>query len=85
MTLSTLSFESRLRKAATLLMSLPTIVAAACFAHGHGAVGSVALLVVLAASVAAGAFGSYLLLSLVRKPLASANARLSAAAASSSN
>lgn len=85
MTLSKTSLESRLRKAAALLMSLPATVAAACFAHGHGAVGSVALLVVLAACVAAGAFGSYLLLSLVRKPAPSANARLIAVAPSSSN
>jgi hypothetical protein len=81
-----MSLESRLRKAATLLMSLPTVVAAACFAHGHGAVGSLALLAVLAACVVAGAFGSYLLLSLVRTPSVSpANARLAAVAPSSSN
>ncbi|MGQ0530286.1 MAG: hypothetical protein ACT4PG_10855 [Panacagrimonas sp.] len=61
------SVESRLRKAAALLMSLPATVAAACFAHGHGAVGSLALLAVLAAAIAAGGYGAYLLLSLVRK------------------
>lgn len=68
MNLDTLSLESRLRKAATLLMSLPATVAAACFAHGHGALGSYALLAVLAAAVAAGGIGAYLLLSLIRKP-----------------
>ena len=68
MKLDTMSIESRLRKAATLLMSLPATVAAACFAHGHGAMGSLALLAVLAAAIAAGAVGAYLLLSLLRRP-----------------
>lgn len=68
MKLDTMSLESRLRKAAALLMSLPATVAAACFAHGHGALGSFALLGVLAAAIAAGGVGAYLLLSLVRKP-----------------
>ncbi len=68
MKLDTLSFDSRLRKAATLLMALPSTVAAACFAHGHGALGSGALLAVLVVCIAAGAVGSYLLLSLIRKP-----------------
>ncbi|MGH8517881.1 MAG: hypothetical protein ACREUE_10515 [Panacagrimonas sp.] len=68
MKLATLSYESRLRKAAALLMSLPTIVAAACFAHGHGVLGSYGLLAALATCVAAGALGSYGLLSLIRKP-----------------
>lgn len=75
MKLDTLSIESRLRKAAALLMSLPATVAAACFAHGHGAVGSYALLGVLAAAIAAGGVGAYLLLSLVRKPTANPSLR----------
>ncbi len=60
----TLAF--RLRAAATLLLSLPAIVAAACFAHGHGALGSAGLLAVLAAAIAAGAAGAYLALSPLR-------------------
>lgn len=81
MTLDTLSLESRLRKAAALLMSLPATVAAACFAHGHGAVGSYTLLAVLAVAIAAGGVGAYLLLSLIRKPV-SDTASLTAARAS---
>ena len=81
MKVDTMSLASRLRVAASLLMSLPTIVAAACFAHGHGAVGSTALLAVLAACVAAGAAGSYLLLSVIRK--SNPAARLAAAASPS--
>lgn len=79
MTLSKTSLESRLRKAAALLMSLPATVAAACFAHGHGALGSYALLGVLTAAVAAGGIGAYLLLSLIRKPAANASLPLVAA------
>lgn len=82
MKLDTLSLESRLRKAAALLMSLPATVAAACFAHGHGALGSYALLAVLAVAIAAGGIGAYLLLSLIRKP--SASVALPADAASTS-
>lgn len=80
MKLDTTSIESRLRKAAILLMSLPATVAAACFAHGHGALGSYALLGVLATAIAAGGVGAYLLLSLVRKPASKSS--LAAAAAS---
>ena len=61
-----MSFESRLRLAAVLLLSLPAIVAAACFAHGHGALGSGSLLAILAACFGAGAAGSYPLLKLLR-------------------
>lgn len=63
----TKSLESRLRSAALLLMSLPSAVAAACFAHGHGAVGSSALLAMLVVAIAAGALGAYRLLSLTRR------------------
>lgn len=83
MKIDTLSLESRLRKAATLLMSLPSVVAAASFAHGHGTLGSWGLLLVLAACIGAGAIGSYLLLSLVRKP--NVNGSLPSAAVSSSS
>ena len=58
--------EIALRRAAALLLSLPAIVATACFAHGHGALGSGALLAVLAVSSAAGAWGAYGLLVLLR-------------------
>jgi hypothetical protein len=61
----TKSLESRLRSAALLLMSLPSAVAAACFAHG--AVGSSALLAMLVVAIAAGALGAYRLLSLTRR------------------
>lgn len=67
MTLDTPSLESWLRKAAALLMSLPAMVAAACLAHGHGALGSIGLLAILAAAIAAGALGAYGLLSLARR------------------
>lgn len=58
--------DTRLRTAALLLMTLPALVATACFAHGHGAVGSYALLAVLVAAIAAGAYGAYHLLNLIR-------------------
>jgi hypothetical protein len=70
MNCNTMSIDARLRNAAALLSSLPATVAAACFAHGHGALGLPALLGVLAASIAAGGLGAYLLLSLLRKPSA---------------
>lgn len=57
---------SPLRLAAVLLLSLPAAVAAACFAHGHGALGSGGLLAALAAAIAAGAYGAYRLLALTR-------------------
>lgn len=60
------TLESRLRTAALLLMSLPALVATACFAHGHGALGSYALLAVLVTAIAAGAYGAYHLLNLLR-------------------
>ena len=63
----TQSLESRLRSAALLLMSLPTLVALACFAHGHGTLGSSGLLGVLILAVGAGALGAYRLLSLARR------------------
>ena len=63
---ATPTLESRLRTAAVLLMTLPALVATACFAHGHGAVGSYALLAVLVAAIAVGAHGAYHLLNLLR-------------------
>lgn len=66
MNIDTAALESRLRTAARLLLSLPATVAAACFAHGHGALGSYSLLAVLVLAIVAGAGGAYLLLSLVR-------------------
>lgn len=68
-----LSPEFRLRSVALLLMSLPSLVAAACFAHGHGALGSYGLLALLAAAIAAGAAGAYLALKLLpsRKEMSS--------------
>ena len=67
MKLDTSLVESRLRSAALLLMSLPATVAAACFAHGHGTVGSSALLAILIVAIVAGAVGAYRLLSLTRR------------------
>lgn len=67
MKLDSRSIESRLRSAAVLLLSLPSTVAAACFAHGHGALGSWALLAVLIACIVAGAVGAYRLLMLTRR------------------
>lgn len=58
--------ETRLRLAAALLLGLPAAVATACFAHGHGAVGSFSLLALLLAAIAAGACGAYSLLTLLR-------------------
>lgn len=63
---ATPTLESRLRTSAVLLMTLPALVATACFAHGHGAVGSYALLAMLVAAIAAGAYGAYQLLNLLR-------------------
>lgn len=83
MKLASMSLESRLRKVSALLMGLPATVAAACFAHGHGALGSGSLLAILATCIAAGAFGSYLLLSLLRKPLERPAADLVASGSSS--
>ena len=62
---SKLSPEFRLRSVALLLMSLPSLVAAACFAHGHGALGSYSLLALLATAISAGAAGAYLALKLL--------------------
>ena len=56
------TLAARLRIVATLLLTLPAVVAAACFAHGHGAVGAGVLLAVIAAAIAAGAAGAYLAL-----------------------
>jgi len=54
--------ESFTRKAAFLLPALPATVATAAFAHGHGAMGSGLLSVVIVAAIAAGAWaGSRLL------------------------
>lgn len=77
-------FAVRLRQAAVLLMSLPTVVAAACFAHGHGSLGSTALLLVLAACVAAGAVGSYRVLELIRTPRRTAVAHSASTSSTSS-
>ena len=66
MTKATPTLETRLRLAAALLMSLPAIVATACFAHGHGAMGSYTLLALLVAAIAAGAYGAYQVLTLLR-------------------
>lgn len=63
---ATPSIETRLRLAATLLMGLPAAVATACFAHGHGAMGSYSLLALLVAAIAAGAYGAYQVLTLLR-------------------
>ncbi|HKY90990.1 MAG TPA: hypothetical protein VJM11_08120 [Nevskiaceae bacterium] len=60
------SIESRLRTAAVLLMSLPSIVASACFAHGHGSLSSLGLLAVLAATIAAGVIAADFLFGLAR-------------------
>ncbi|HEX4895679.1 MAG TPA: hypothetical protein VFV11_05045 [Solimonas sp.] len=59
MSTATSSNLSRLRMAAVLLLSLPATVATACFAHGHGALGSWSLLAILATAIAAGAWGAY--------------------------
>lgn len=67
MKIDTRVIESRLRSAATLLMALPTLVALACFAHGHGTLGSSGLLATLILAVGAGAVGAYQLLSLTRR------------------
>ncbi|MDO9451230.1 MAG: hypothetical protein Q7J29_00050 [Stagnimonas sp.] len=66
MTPATPTLESRLRLAATLLMSLPAVVATACFAHGHGALGSYSLLALLVVAIAAGSYSAYQLLTLLR-------------------
>lgn len=58
--------KSSLRFAAVLLLTLPASVAAACFAHGHGALGSTGLLAVLAAAIGAGAWSAYTLLMALR-------------------
>ena len=63
---ATPTIETRLRLAATLLLSLPAVVATACFAHGHGAMGSYSLLALLVAAIAAGAYGAYQVLALLR-------------------
>lgn len=88
MNLNTMSIDARLRNAAALLLSLPATVAAASFAHGHGALGAYALLAALVASIAIGGVGAYLLLSLLRKPVSpnsgSRHAAQNAAAAHSS-
>lgn len=63
MKIDSLSLDSRLRTAAVLLMCLPATAAAACLAHGHGAMNSDSLLAVLAAVIAIGSIGAYLMLS----------------------
>jgi len=56
------SSDSLSRKAAFLLPALPATVATAAFAHGHGALGSGLLSVIVVAAIAAGAWaGSQLL------------------------
>ena len=66
--------DSLSRKAAFLLPALPATVATAAFAHGHGAMGSGLLSVVIVAAIAAGAWaGNRLLASL--KSTAPATAR----------
>jgi len=66
MKLAMLSTPTRLKAAAALLMTLPSLVATACFAHGHGALTSMGLLAILAAAISAGAIGAYLALSAQR-------------------
>jgi predicted MFS family arabinose efflux permease len=57
-----LSPEALSRKAAFLLPALPATVATAAFAHGHGALGSGLLSIIVVAAIAAGAWlGSQLL------------------------
>jgi hypothetical protein len=57
-----LSPDALSRKAAFLLPALPATVATAAFAHGHGALGSGLLSVIVVAAIAAGAWaGSQLL------------------------
>lgn len=48
--------------AAGLLLTLPALTAAACYAHGHGALGGVALGIIVSLAIAAGAWGAGLLL-----------------------
>lgn len=52
----TRSPDSRLRSAAFLLPALPTAVAAASFAHGHGALSVTALSIVIVAAIGIGAW-----------------------------
>lgn len=66
MNISSLSLQRRLKLASLLLLSLPAVVAAACFAHGHGALGSLVLTCVLSAAFALGSLGAYALLSIKR-------------------
>jgi hypothetical protein len=77
------SLESRLRLAAALLLCLPAIVAAACFAHGHGALSSTALLGALSACIAAGATTGLALLRPLKSSSSSIAAGRNAAAAHS--
>ncbi|HEX4870997.1 MAG TPA: hypothetical protein VFV27_01675 [Nevskiaceae bacterium] len=68
MTLSPLSPDSRLRRAALLLPILPAIVAAASFAHGHGSLELRGLLAILAACLALGGSAGWQLLRLSQTP-----------------
>ena len=79
MRMPTSTFESRLRLAAALLLSLPAIVAAACFAHGHGAMPSTAFLATLFACIAAGATTGLALLGMVKRSPSIASRRPAAA------
>lgn len=61
------SAESVLQNCSRLLLGLPAMVAAACFAHGHGALGSQALSLLLLVAFALGALGAYALLRIVQQ------------------
>ncbi len=83
MKLTMLSIQARLKTVAALLMTLPSVVATACFAHGHGTLSSPGLLAVLAAAISAGAVGAYLALG-ARRSGAVREASLAGAAVTSS-
>lgn len=79
---TTSSSAPRLRLAAALLLSLPSLVAAACFAHGHGALPSGAFLVALFTCIAVGASAGLAVLRHVKSTSPTAAARRIAAAQS---
>ncbi len=78
-----LSIQARLKTVAALLLTLPAVVATACFAHGHGALSAPGLLLLLAAAISAGAAGAYLALG-ARRSRAVCEASLAGAAVTSS-
>lgn len=79
MSKTTSSSASRLRLAAALLLSLPSLVAAACFAHGHGALPSGAFLLALFTCIAVGASAGLAVLRHVKSTSIAAAHRIAAA------